>query len=224
MKDLFPENTAIENELEDLKKFEQPMYLLKQGLSSLGTILLIGSGFLVNWILAIALLWVGVSVWWKYPVGLAAFLVIFPLVYIGFAIYYGRRLVILQIYQQILRPALAKIFMMLLDRFLGKDTEETPSMSEEEMIALTENYKNQFLQKLPDFLKSYVKPFFVVSDIIAVVHAQRTSGQGKEIVKTKAVATLMEPLDARIATHVAPSYRPAFIIIGINLIAVFWLF
>lgn len=224
MKDPFLETTPIENELEALTEFEQPMYLLKQGLSSLGTILLIGSGFLVNWILAIALLWVGVSASWKYPIGLATFFVIFPLVYIGFAIYYGRGLVAWQAYQQIIRPTLAKVFAMLLDRFLGKNTEETSPMSEEEMVALVEEHKNQFLQKLPSFLQPYIKPFFIVNDIIAVVRAQQTSGQGKEIVKAKAVTTLMESLDARAAAHIEPSYRPAFIIMGINLIAVFWLF
>lgn len=219
-----PPPTTIEDEVDALDRLENPMYLLRQGLSSIGTILLIGSGFLVNWLLAIALLFAGVSIWWKYPVGLGVFILIFPVVYIGFAIYYGRGLVAWQAYQQIIRPGITKIFLMLLDRFLGTPSEETAPMSEEEMAALVEEHKNQLLQKLPSFIQSYIKPFSMVSDIIAVVRVQRASGQGKEIAKAKAVTSLMESLDAQAAAQIKPSYRPAFIIIGFNLLAVFWLF
>lgn len=222
-----PPNTPHHSELDDLTHFQGPLYLLKQALSSIGVMLAIGSGLLLNWGMALVFLISGLGsvIWWQYLLGLVAFIALFPGLYVFFAIDYGKNIVFWQAYRQIIRPFFGRSFSFLLDRFLVDNPKATDNPVEENnIVAAVEKRKKHFLEKLPDFMRAYVQIFFTSGDIIKIVRTQRQSGEEKEAVKQKSMISFFESLDLQVSELLEPSYIPPLIIAVINLGVAYWLF
>lgn len=218
--------TEPTNSLDELTKFQRPGYLLRKALSSVGVILLIGSGLIFNWIMALVFLIGGLGsvVWWQYLLGLVGFVALFPVLYVFFALNYGRSIVAWEAYREIIRPFIAKAFAKLLDKFLVERPETAEPIQESRIVAEVEQRKKHFLEKLPDFLRAYVQLFFTGGDIVKIVRTQRQSGEEKQQVKEKSMHSFFESLDLQVSELMEPSYIPAIILAVVNLLFAYWLF
>ncbi len=219
--------TPIDPELDALTQFQGPIYLLKKALSSIGIMLAIGAGLLLNWGMALVFLISGLGsvIWWQYLLGLVFFIALFPGLYVFFAVDYGKNVVFWEAYRQIIRPFLGKSFGFVLDRFLIENPEAaTKPIEENRIVAAVEQRKKHFLEKLPDFMRAYVQIFFTSGDIIHIVRAQRQSGEEKEAVKKKSMVSFFESLDLQVAELLEPSFIPALIVAVVNIGVAYWLF
>ena len=218
-------SSTPQQELDQLTALPSPIYLIRKALSSVGIVLLIGSGVLLNWIIALifAVSALGSVVWWQYLGALLLLLAGFPALYLFFAWSYGQSVVVWEAYREILRPFLAKGFGKMLDLYLVDDPKNAPPVEESRIVAEVEQRKKHFLERLPDFLRAYVQLFFTAGDVLTIVRAQRQSGQEKQQVKEKSMKSFFESLDLQVSELAEPSYIPALILAAVNLGLIYWL-
>lgn len=214
------------DEMKQLEKFSSPMQLIKKALSSFLVVVLIGAGFVINWIAAIMFLFGSFSStsWFWYLFGLVLMIAIFPAVYLYFAYSYGRSVAIWQAYKEGIRPVAAKVFGKTLDKFLVDNPDGTDAVNENKIMQEVEERKKHFLEKLPDFLRAYFQIFFTSGDILKVVKAQRKSGADKGVVKQKAMQDFFESLDLQMSELMEPSLIPFYIVGAVNLLCFYFLF
>lgn len=214
------------DEIEQLDKFSSPVQLIKKAFSSFFVVLMIGAGFLINWVSALVFLFSAFSSssWLGYIFGLILMIAIFPAIYLYFAYSYGRSVLFWEAYKEGIRPLAAKIFGKTLDKFLVENPEEAGAVNENKITEEVEERKKHFLEKLPDFIRAYFQIFFTSGDIIKVVKAQRQTGADKAVVKQKATQDFFESLDLQMSELMEPSLIPFYIVGAINLVAFYFLF
>ncbi|WMX15340.1 hypothetical protein [Aureispira sp. CCB-E] len=213
-------------EIEQLDKFSSPIQLIKKALSSFFVVLMIGAGFLINWISALIFLfgYFSSTSWLWYILGLILMIAIFPIIYVYFAYSYGRSVLFWEAYKEGIRPVAAKVFGKTLDKFLVDNPEEAGSINENNIIQEVEERKKHFLEKLPDFIRAYFQIFFTSGDIIKIVKAQRQTGADKAVIKQKAMTSFFESLDLQVSELMEPSLIPFFIVGAANLVCFYFLF
>lgn len=217
-------NTVPEIEkINQLKAFNSPWGLIKKALSSIAIILLIGSGLVINWILAViyAIGWFSGTGWVWYLLSLVALLLVFPAAYLVSAYWYGQTLLFWEAYREIVRPATARIFSGTLDKMLVK-SEQNEEMTESEIVAELENRSKHLVEKLPDFIRAYFQVFITGKDVVKLIKKQRAAGVDKEAVKNKAMLSMFEALDLQLSELVEPSMIPFYIVGGVNVVC-WWL-
>lgn len=209
---------------EKTDQFLSPIFWLKLGLASVGRILLIGAGLLINFILGLAFLWSNTGSWSSYLWGVLAFFVLFPLLYGLFALYYGRGLVAWEFYQRVLRPFIEQALTVLLNHMIRQTPDGAPLVTEERIVQI-KHFFDQVLSKLPHFLRKRMDNLVDMTNMIVLLRQyQPTSGTLKEGFKSKVLSGVMGSIDAQATNQLQPSYLPALVIAGINLIVAFALF
>lgn len=214
------------DELKQLEKFSSPGKLIKKALSSFFIVLMIGAGFLVNWIMAIVFL-IGhfsSTSWLWFLLGMLCMLLVFPVLYLFFAYSYGQSVLFWEAYKEVIRPIAAKVFSRTLDKFLVDNPEEAAEVNESSIVKEVEERKKHFLERLPDFIRAYFQIFFTSGDIIKIVKAQRESGAERAAVKEKSMKSFFESLDLQMAELMEPSLIPFFIVGAINIVTLYFLF
>jgi hypothetical protein len=216
----------IATEIDQLDKMNRPKQLLKKALSSVLIVVMIGAGFVVNFVMALifAFKGLGAVVWWQYIGGLVLLLAAFPALYIFFAISYAKSVVIWEAYREVLRPLVAKLFGRTLDFYLVENPDSAAPMNESRIVEEVEKRQKHFLERLPDFLRAYVQIFFTGKDIVKIVRAQRQSGAEKEEVKRKSMESFFESLDLQISELAEPSLLPFVGVAIANVVLVYFLF
>lgn len=214
------------DEIEQLDKFSSPIQLIKKAFSSFFVVLMIGAGFIINWISALVFLlgYFSSTTWLWYILGLILMIAVFPAIYLYFAYSYGRSVVFWQAYKEGIRPLAAKIFGKTLDKFLVDNPEEAGAVNENKITQEVEERKKHFLEKLPDFIRAYFQIFFTSGDVLKIVKAQRQSGADKEVVKQKAMHNFFESLDLQMSELMEPSLIPFYIVGAANLLCFYFLF
>lgn len=214
------------NEIEQLKSFNSPLKLIKKALSSFFIVLMIGAGFVVNWILAVIYLisCFSSTSWLWLLIGLALMFVVFPVVYLFLAYSYGQSVLIWETYKEVLRPLIGKLFSGILDTFLVDNPKENSSVDESKIVKEVEERQRHFLEQLPDFIRAYFQIFFNSKDIIKIVKEQRQSGKEKEAVKQKAMQHFFEGLDLQLSELMEPSLIPFYIVGAINIVVLYFIF
>jgi len=214
------------DEIEQLDKFSSPIQLIKKAFSSFFVVLMIGAGFIINWISALVFLlgYFSSTTWFWYILGLILMIAIFPAIYLYFAYSYGRSVVFWQAYKEGIRPLAAKIFGKTLDKFLVDNPENAGAVNENKITQEVEERKKHFLEKLPDFIRAYFQIFFTSGDVLKIVKAQRQSGADKEVVKQKAMHNFFESLDLQMSELMEPSLIPFYIVGAANLLSFYFLF
>lgn len=80
------------------------------------------------------------------------------------------------------------------------------------------------MDKIPEFIKSRLAIFTIINDVIKLATERYQNGDSKETAKSNIVAYVFELLDARMETIANPSFKPFFIIVGINIVALGFIF
>lgn len=214
------------DEIEQLKAFSSPWKLIKKAFSSFFIVLMIGAGFVVNWILALVFLfgYFNGTSWLWLLVGLALMILVFPALYLFFAYSYGQSVLFWEAYKEGIRPIAAKVFSKTLDRFLVDNPDEAGTVNESTIVKEVEERKKHFLERLPDFIRAYFQIFFTSGDIIKIVKGQRQSGEAKDVVKKKAMTSFFESLDLQISELMEPSLIPFYIVGAVNIGTLYFLF
>lgn len=213
-------------EVQQLRSFKNPWQLLKKALSSVLILLMIASGFLINWVLAVvyAIGHFSGTGWGWYLLSLVAMLTIFPAGYLLAAYWYGQGLLFWEAYREVIRPTAAKIFAGTLDKMLVQAELEGEEATESEIVAELENRSKHFVEKLPDFIRAYFQVFITGKDVVQLIKKQRAAGADKEAVKNKAMLSMFEALDLQIAEIIEPSFVPFGIVAGTNLLTLYFIF
>lgn len=204
--------------LEDLEAAENnPMMILKAAFSRLPVILLIGSGIILNWLLALVFLVGNITTapFVTILITLVILVAVFPACYFYAAYMYGQEAVVYDVYSKMIRPILGNLIARILNKVL-KDGATTTDASIEEEI---KKEGGSFLDKIPEFIKSRLTIFTVINDVIKLATQHHKNGGSKETAKNNIVAYVFELLDARMETIANPSLKPFFIIAGLNFIA-----
>lgn len=214
------------DEIDALKSFSSPLKLIKKALSSFFIVLMIGAGFLVNWVMSVIYLisCFSSSSWVWLLVGLLSLIIIFPALYLFFAYSYGQSVLLWEVYKEALRPLAAKMFSGTLDKFLAENTDDETSIDESKIVQEVEARQKHFLERLPDFIRAYFQIFFTSKDIIKIVKEQRETGAEKEAVKKKAMKSFFEALDLQMSELMEPSLYPFYIVGVVNFITLYFLF
>ncbi|BDS14783.1 hypothetical protein [Aureispira anguillae] len=214
------------DEIKQLEAFSSPLKLIKKALSSFFIVLMIGAGFVINWIMAVVFLvgYFSATSWLWFILGLLLMILIFPALYLFFAYSYGQSVLFWEAYKEGIRPIAAKVFSRTLDSFLVDNPEEASEVNESKIVKEVEERKKHFLEQLPDFIRAYFQIFFTSGDIIKIVKAQRQSGAEKEAVKQKAMHSFFESLDLQMSELMEPSLIPFYIVAAVNLITLYFLF
>lgn len=214
------------DELERLDQFSSPFQLIKKALSSFFIVIMIGAGFIFNWIAALVFLfgYFSSTSWLWYILGLVLMIAVFPALYLFFAYSYGQSVLFWEAYKEGIRPIAAKVFGKTLDKFLVDNPAEAGSVNESKIIQEVEERKKHFLEKLPDFIRAYFQIFFTSGDIIKIVKAQRQTGAEKGAVKQKAMQSFFESLDLQMSELMEPSLIPFYIVGAVNFVCFYFLF
>lgn len=219
------QNVPEIEKINQLKAFNSPWGLVKKALSSIGILLLIISGLVINWILAIIYIfgWFSGTGWLAYLLSIVALIVIFPAGYFLSAYWYGQTLLFWEAYREIIRPAAARIFSGTLDQVLVQ-TADKEELTESEIVAELENRSKHFVEKLPDFIRAYFQVFITGKDVVKLIQKQRAAGKDSEAVKNKAMLSMFEALDLQLSELVEPSMIPFYIVGAINVICWWFMF
>lgn len=211
--------------IKQLKAFNSPFGLIKKAFSSIGILLLIISGLIINWILAIVYIfgWFSGTGWIAYLLSIIALVAIFPAGYFLSAYWYGQTLLFWEAYREIVRPAAARIFSGTLDQMLVK-AEGQEELTESEIVAELENRSKHFVEKLPDFIRAYFQVFITGKDVVKLIQKQRAAGKDSEAVKNKAMLSMFEALDLQMSELIEPSMIPFYIVGAINVICWWFMF
>ena len=200
-----------------------PWAIIKTALSHLPVIFLIGSGIFLNFIIAFLYL---VGHFYTTPIltvliSLLILIVVFPAAYFFAAYRYGQEAFIYQVYKDMIRPILGNLIARVLNKVLKDDTTETTSANIQEEV---EKEGSSFLDKIPAFIKDRLAIFTVINDIIKLASERYKSGDSKETTKSNIVAYIFELLDTRMGSIANPSLKVFFIVAGINLVTIFFIF
>jgi hypothetical protein len=200
-----------------------PMLIFKAAFSHLPVILLIGSGIALNWILALVFFVGNITVmpFTTILISLLILVILFPAGYF-YAVYtYGQQAFVYETYKEILRPVLGNLIAKVLNKLLGDDSTTISSTNIQEEI---KKESGSFLDKIPAFIKDRLAIFTVINDITQLASERYQNGGSKETAKGNIVTYIFELLDARMGTIANPSLKTFFIIGGINILAVFFIF
>jgi len=221
-----PEQIISTEELNKLKSFSSPGKLIKKALSSIFVVLMIGAGLVLNWVMALIYLFgAGSSASWLwYIVGLGGMIAIFPILYVFFAYSYGQGVLLWEAYREVLRPLAGKLFSSSLDKYLVDNPNQAGELNEEAVHEEIANQQQGFLDRIPDFIKSYVQIFFTGKDIINIVREQRKTGADKTATKEKAMSSFYQGIDTQMSELIEPSLIPFYIVGAINLVFFYFLF
>ncbi len=214
------------DEIEELKSFGSPFKLIKKALSSFFVMLMIATGLLVNWGFAILfLIFCFSSTSWTWLlIGFLLLTIVFPAIYLFLAYSYGQSMLLWEVYKEALRPIAAKVFSGTLDKFLMENPKDKSPLDESKIVKEVEARQKHFLERLPDFIRAYFQLFFTSKDIIKIVKEQRKSGAEKEAVKKKAMQSFFEALDLQMSELMEPSLYLFYIVGGVNIISLYFLF
>lgn len=201
-----------------------PLLIIKKAFSHLPVILLIGSGIVINWILAVVFLIGHLSVdpLSSILIGLLFLVLLFPGAYLFAAYSYGQHALITEIYQEIVRPVLGNFIAKVLNQILKDDSTPMTSTNVQEAF---EKESGSFLDKIPAFIKNRLAIFTVIKDVIKLATERyKTGTEGKEIAKSNIVNYIFELLDAKMGELAGASLKTFFIVGGINIVALFFIF
>lgn len=201
-----------------------PLIILKSALSRLPVILLIGSGVFINLVLAVVFLVGNISISSVTTILISLFIlvVLFPAGYFYAAYSYGQQAFLYEVYREMIRPVLGNLIARVLNKVLKDDTTPTTSTNIKEEM---EKESGSFLDKIPAFIRDRLAIFTVINDVIKLATERYKDGEGsKELAKNNIVNYVFELLDARMETIANPSLKTFFIIGGINIVALFFIF
>lgn len=205
--------------IENLEAAEKnPMMILKVAFSRLPVILLIGSGVILNWILALVFLFGNITVapFTTILINLLFLVVLFPAAYFYAAYRYGQEAFIYEVYKEMLRPILGNLIARVLNQILNDDN-KTVSNSNIETEVKKES--GSFLDKIPAFIKNRLAIFKVVNDVTKLAAERYQDGSSREIAKSNIVTYIFELMDAQMETIANPSLKTFFVIAAINIVA-----
>lgn len=213
----------IDISIEKMDKRFRPFSLIKKALASFSVLLMIGSGILINWILAILFLINYISITSILGIlgGLFVLIVVFPVAYCYAAYTYGQSVVLFEVYQEVIRPVVANIIAGILNRVLKDDTTLISSQKVQDEF---EQQSNSLLDKIPNLITNQLELVAAIKDVIVLVTEQYKQGGEKEVVKNRIVNSVFNLLDTKMDELVKPSLVTFFIIGGINLIVAFFIF
>ncbi|CAA6804279.1 MAG: Unknown protein [uncultured Aureispira sp.] len=200
-----------------------PMMIFKAAFSRLPAILLIGSGIIFNIILALLFVVRNITVL-PFTTTLITFLVLmflFPAGYLYAAYKFGQEAFIYDLYREVIRPVLGNLIARVLNTILKDDNTATNSANIEEAV---KKEGGSFLDKIPEFIKNRLAIFTVIKDVIKLATDRYQNGASKETAKSNIVAYVFELLDGRMETIANPSLKPFFIMVGINIVALGYIF
>lgn len=200
-----------------------PMVVVKAALSRLPALLLIGSGIVFNIVLALVFL-VGnltTAAFTTTIITLIVLVILFPAGYCFATYKYGQEAFVYDLYKEMIRPILGNLIARVLNKVLNDDNMETTSANIEEEV---QKEGGSFLDKIPEFIKSRLAIFNVINDVIKLATERYQNGGSKETAKSNIVSYVFELLDARMETIANPSLKPFLIIVGINIVALGFIF
>lgn len=216
------EENEINVAIEKIEQQIKPWALIKKALSSFSVLFLIGSGVLINWILALVFLmgYFSAVSWSMLLFSLVILILVFPAAYAYTAYVYGQLVIVFEVYQEIIRPVAANIIAGILNRIINDDSPITSEKVQEEFDAET----SSLWDKIPDFITNSLGIVTTIKDIIILITEQYQQGGEKEIVKERITQNVFELLDAKMSELTQPSLTNFFIIAAINLAVVFFIF
>lgn len=218
------ETEQVQDAIDNLVAAENnPMVIIKAALSRLPALILIGSGIILNIILALVFL-VGNATTVPFTttiITLFVLIVLFPAGYCYAAYSYGQQAFVYDLYKEMIRPILGNLIARVLNKVLKDENTATTSANIEEEV---KKEGGSFLDKIPEFIKSRLAIFTIINDVIKLATERYQNGDSKETAKSNIVAYVFELLDARMETIANPSFKPFFIIVGINIVALGFIF
>jgi hypothetical protein len=218
------EEEQFSHALDQLKMADDnPWVIIKTAFSYLPVILLIGSGIVLNWILAFMFLfgYATITPFTTTIICLLILMILLPAAYFFVAYRYGQEAFVYEVYKEIVRPILGNLLAKALNKILNDDSTPTTSANIKEEL---EKESGSFLDKIPTFIKDRLAIFTVINDIIKLASERYQDGSSKENAKSNIVAYVFELMDARMETIANPSLKNFFIVAGINLVTVSFIF
>lgn len=206
-----------------LKAENNPMLIFKAAFSRLPVILLIGSGIVINWVLALVFLAGSITVlpFKTILICLLILAILFPAGYFFAAYRYGQQAFFYELYAEMVRPILGNLISRVLNKILKDETTATTSANIE---AEVKKEGGSFLDKIPEFIKNRLTIFTVISDVIKLATDRYQNGDSKETAKDNISDYVFKLLDARMEIFANPSLKTFFIIAGINIITLGFIF
>lgn len=215
----------VDTTIEQLQKQTSAFALIKKAFSSFSVLLLIGSGIVINWILALIFLfgYFSATSFGIFLLCLFTLAVIFPIAYFLAAQIYGKAVIVSEIYKEAVRPIIAATITKVLNKIVKDDNNSEP-LSEDKIKEEFEQESGSFLDKIPDFISSRLELVATIKDIIALIIKQSKEGGDKEVLKKKISTNVFNMLDAKMEEIAQPSLTIFFIIGGINLVVALFIF
>lgn len=112
-------------------------------------------------------------------------------------------------------------FFSVLNKILKDETTATTSANIEAEVKKKEAL---FLDKIPEFIKNRLAIFTVINDVIKLATDPYQNGDSKETAKDNISDYVFKLLDARMEIFANPSLKTFFIIAGINIIMLGFIF
>lgn len=195
-----------------------PIIIIKKALSHLPVLLLMGAGVFVNWILAFVFLISHYSTtsFFSIAVSLIFLAILFPVAYLFAGRAYGQSVIIYEAYQAIIKPLLGNLIAQVINKVLKNKATATSEEVQEEF----EKESSSILDKIPNFIKSRLMIFSIISDVIKIATEQYKNGNGSAVAKEK----IIEFIDVQMGELASPSLNFFFKILIGNIIVLAFLF
>jgi hypothetical protein len=160
-----------------------PIVIIKKALSHLPVLLLMGAGIFINWILAVVFLisCYSTTTFFWISISLVFLVIIFPVAYLFAGRIYGQTVIIYEAYQAIIKPILGNLIAKVLNKVLKNKATATSEEVQEEF----EKESSSILDRIPDFIKSRLMIFSIISDVIKIAIEQYKNGPRTAVAKEK---------------------------------------
>lgn len=219
------EQDEVSIAIEQIEQRIQPLELIKTAFSSISVLLLICTGVLLNWILAIVFILscFSTSSWGVLLVGILALVLVFPAAYAYIAYTYGQQVVVFEVYQEVIRPVAANLIASILNKIIKDSPQDSPLDSKQIQKEFDEQ-SNSLWEAIPDFISNSLGILNTIKDVIILITEQYQQGGEKEVVKNRIISQVFELFDARMEELASPSLSNFFILLIINVGVLFFLF
>jgi hypothetical protein len=195
-----------------------PIVIIKKALSHLPVLLLMGAGVFLNWILALVFLiyCYSTTTFFWIAISLVLLIILFPAAYLFAGRIYGQTVIIYEAYQAIIKPILGNLIAKVINKVLKNKATATSEEVEEEF----KKESSSILDRIPDFIKSRLMIFSIISDVIKIATEQYKNGNGSAVAKEK----ITEFIDIQMGELASPSLNLFFKILIGNIIVLAFLF
>ncbi|MBL4651070.1 MAG: hypothetical protein JKY03_15180 [Aureispira sp.] len=195
-----------------------PIVIIKKALSHLPVLLLMGAGILITWVLAVVFLisCYSTTTFFWIAISLVLLIILFPGAYLFAGRTYGQSVIIYEAYQAIIKPILGSLIAKVLNKVLKNKATATSEQVQEEF----EKESGSILDKIPNFIKSRLMIFSIISDVIKIATEQYKNGNGTAVAKEK----IIEFIDVQMGELANPSFRFFFKILIGNIIILAFVF